>query len=298
MPLKRTPPKNLCDFGSAVIQHSESEPNIATQCDTPSAEISTTRKRKREEEELLMFRNEFMELFSSWKREQEARFSTILSAMEEIKGQNTEIRNSIDYMSLKYDELLAKIHKLEAEKNANCKQIEVLESKIESMEGSLRSTNIELSNIPKFPKENKENLISIIQEAAKLVGAPIGLTEIRNIYRINTRNENNKPIVVELTSALLREKVLKAVRKYNNEHKSNRLSTSHLHLDCPSRPVFISENLTFQKKKLFFAAREFAKINTFSFCWISQGKIYLRKKEGDPYIRINNESDLANINVE
>ncbi|CAG9793800.1 unnamed protein product [Diatraea saccharalis] len=213
MPMKRTPTKkNSSKCSSGTMQHSESAPNIAAKCELSAIENINQRKRKRGEDELQSFRNEFMEMFSSWKREQEVNYTNILSAIEEIKVQNSEIHKSIAFMSEKYDVLVEKIRTLENEKNSNHQQIAILESKMETLERSIRSANIELCNIPKLPNENHEKLLSIAQETARVVGVPIDKSNIRNIYRINSKNENNKPIIVELSSALLKEKILKAVK--------------------------------------------------------------------------------------
>ncbi|KAL4708006.1 hypothetical protein ACJJTC_010622 [Scirpophaga incertulas] len=61
----------------------------------------------------------------------------------------------------------------------------------------------------------------------------------------------------------------------------------------PSKPIFISENLTAKVKKLFYLSREFAKTHAYKFCWVTNGKIFLRKKENGTLSRIERESDLA-----
>ncbi|CAB3231713.1 unnamed protein product [Arctia plantaginis] len=72
----------------------------------------------------------------------------------------------------------------------------------------------------------------------------------------------------------------------------NKLSTEHLRLGGPAKPVFVSENLTPKMKRLFFLARDFASSNQYRYCWVTNGKIYLREKQGAPHIMIKSESNL------
>lgn len=69
--------------------------------------------------------------------------------------------------------------------------------------------------------------------------------------------------------------------------------TSHIKLNGPSKSRYISEYLTFNAKKLYYLARDYA--NHFSYCWTSNGGMFLRKFEGSFIIKINSEGDLASV---
>lgn len=85
------------------------------------------------------------------------------------------------------------------------------------------------------------------------------------------------------------------MRKYNKDHPECKLNTSHLKLEGASKPIFIAETLTTKGNRLFFLARDFAKANKYIYCWTSYGKVYLRKIEGSPLIRINEDADLIEL---
>lgn len=305
MPLKRTPPSALtltsslshcvsdsnisdslamhvADGHSLDSEHAVSDPNI------------TMRKRKREDD---IGRSEILEMFSILKKEQDERFAALMNKVQSGINTNTEqykdITCSIDFLGQKYDELMKKINILEEEKTADRKYINFLEHRIEQMDKNFRSTSIEIRNVPKNKNgETKEDLRNIIINVGQALNVPFQSTEIRDVYRINTKKESNQPIVAELSSVFTRDKIITSVKTYNKKYSASKFSTSNLKMAGPPKPVYISENLTMATKKLFFQSREFAKANCFKYCWTSRGKIYLRKADGAPYIRVNNENDL------
>ncbi|KOB65182.1 Zinc finger DNA binding protein [Operophtera brumata] len=84
-------------------------------------------------------------------------------------------------------------------------------------------------------------------------------------------------------------------RKFNKD--SSKFTTEHLHLSGPATPIFISENLTSKMKRLFYLAREAAKAKDYKFCWVSHGKIFVRRRENGPLVRFLSEADLEKLVV-
>ncbi|KAL0840717.1 hypothetical protein ABMA28_015905 [Loxostege sticticalis] len=268
---------------SADSEHSVSDPNM--------------RKRKRDEE---VTRSEILEMFSLLKKEQDEKFTALMNKVERGINTNTEqykdITCSIDFLGQKYDDLLKKINVLEEEKSADRKYINFLENRLDQMDRSLRSSCVEIRNVPKNTNgETKEDLRDIVNKVGQALNISFQSTEIRDVYRINTKKENNQPIVAELSSVFTRDKIIASVKNYNKNHQTSKFNTSNLKIAGPPKPVYVSENLTMATKKLFYQSREFAKANCFKYCWTSRGRIYLRRADGAPFIRVNNENDLSNI---
>lgn len=68
--------------------------------------------------------------------------------------------------------------------------------------------------------------------------------------RINTKDPNNKNILVDLTSVTPKGQLILKYKDYNNSNKTSKFSTETLHIKVPRKPVFISENLTRKMKYL------------------------------------------------
>lgn len=201
----------------------------------------------------------------------------------------------MDSMSQKYDEALQRLVLLEEVNNTQDKKIQFLENKIEILERNARVTSIELRNIPQSTKETKEDLRRIIENTAQALNVPLdSSSDIKDVYRISSKSEL-KPIIADFTTVFTRDRFLTSFKKFNKEHLSEKLSTATLSIGGPCKPVYISDNLTPKDRKLFFLAREFAKNSNYSFCWTSFGRIYLRRAEGSPQVRITSENDLEKL---
>jgi hypothetical protein len=292
MPLKRTPPHTNAFDSSSSLPHSESEPNLSIEFEQESSSSINVATRKRK---LEYVQQDLRELFLESKGEQDKKLAVILSAIEEVKSQNTEIRKSMDFLSEKYDQALKRIDDLEEEKKSTNKYIKHLEDRMEQLDRKSRSSCFEVRNIPKKSDETPDDLISLVQGIAKIVNVPIQPTDFRDLYRVKSRNTEKSPIVAELRSVLVRDNFMKSVRNYNNAHKENKLNYKQLNADGPAVPIFATDCLTFKSRKLYAAARDFAKNYNYTYCWTNYGKIYLRKKENLPLIRIECTEDLNKL---
>lgn len=309
MPLRRSPPQ-VATSSEALISpcHGGSEPSIPT-CDRDEIVLSdystnvTTRihKRRYDQEykaEWQSFKTEIMTTLKTWSDSQNNKIDQILTSVNEIREEYRELCKSVEFNSEKFDDIIASVAKLENERRVNLKYIESLENKLESVERSLKSSTIEIRNIPlNDTKETTEDLINVIKNVGKTVSVDVKTTGIRDIFRVNNKTDGYKPIIVEFTSKLTKDSMLAAVKKFNLVNKDSKLNTSHLQLKGPQTPIYVTETLTSNAKKLFYLCRQFAKEYKYTFCWVTHGRIFLRKAEGQKQIRIDSESDLTNLRV-
>ncbi|KOB62072.1 Zinc finger DNA binding protein [Operophtera brumata] len=280
MSLTRTPPsvQPSTSVPGAVpipqlLEHCSSEPSLASE---PATELGTPRGSTPN----MVFRN-------SKRKRVVCDDETLVCFMDEMKKMMSDFQAE---QSSKHEKLLAVVNGLEKERTVNFQYISSLESKVDSFERSARSTCIEIRNLPTSQPETKSSLVENVVQIGKILNVPMLTTEVKDIFRIKTKDPANKTVIVDFTSVLLKERFVSKYKKCNKEN--NRLTTEKLRISGPSKPIFISENLSTKLKKLFYLAREHAKANDFKFCWASNGKIFLRKREGGPLVRVNNESDL------
>lgn len=278
--------------------HFGSEPNLSTLSDAMQ-NITTRNASKRLRRE--SGSNEIVtsplrdDVIKSMITSQDTKLDAIMEFMRDMKSQINGVQDSLEFMSHKYEEILGRLHSLEQERKEEKKYIQTLEKKIEYLEKNNRITDIEIKNIPANSAENKIDLLNILKKTGEVLSVQIEQRDVRNIYRVSTAVPSNKPIIVEFNDILKKDEVMKSVKAFNKRHPSNKLNTSHLSLHGPQKPVFITESLTFKTKKLYAMARDFAKTRTYKYCWTSRGAVYLRLKEGDPAVRINDEEDLVNL---
>ncbi|XP_022830972.1 uncharacterized protein LOC111359610 [Spodoptera litura] len=275
---------------NTAIQHYDSAPDLRSIIEN----INERKKRKFDEGDI--YNTDIIkEMFAVLSRDQAARFDELQTTISCLKEQNVKLTQSVEMMSSKYDEFLSRISQLESDRRTDKKYIELLEDKIEYSERKSRSTGIEIRNIPKKTGETKHDLFNLINSVAKIADVDVNPECIKDIYRIKSRDSSH-PIMVELTTVLLKEKILNNLKSYNKTKRpGEKLNTGNLGFRGPTKPVYVSEALTTKTQKLFYLARTFQQQYKYLFCWTSHGVIYLRKEENAPHIKILSEKDIENL---
>lgn len=328
MSFHRTPPKTP----NPLLRQSQSvsEPDLSSPPRTLIAtdhNITVRNKRPRTENSpnpvtnelsrtLNDFKNEIMEMLASWKADNDERLSLwkaehdkalkgLLRDMGELKLQCAEIRKnhldmekSIKFTSKCYDEIKAGLTAFEKHKKENADRIEQLEKHILDQQLQSRPSTVEFRNIPLKVKETSEDLLNIVSAVGKVINVDVPKDCIRDLYRLPGKSATPRPIVAEFNSVTKRNEFLSNVRGYNKERPViEKLNTHSMGLVGEKKPIYVDEHLMPSKKKLFYDTRTLAKANKFS-CWISYGKIFLRKNPNDPNekpIQIRSEKCLLSL---
>lgn len=136
----------------------------------------------------------------------------------------------------------------------------------------------------------------MIGKLSSTIGVTLEATELRDVYRLPTKpDQANTALVAEFSSTLIRDNFLTAAKNHklaSIRYKTEQLNSSHLGLEGSNSDIYISEHLTPLASRLFFLAREFRKTMGYDYCWTSNGLVYLRKKQGEPYVLIKSEDQL------
>lgn len=276
---------------------SGSAPNLAT---IPTNEHVTLRKRKHDDENERVI-NDMQKLidshcknYESHSTKTDASLNALHHMMTELLKQNSEIKESIAFVSNQYEDMRSKLDSLESEKKTDREYIHRLEGRIENLERMLYNRKLEIKNIPLSSNKSEEELSLIVMNMAKAVGAPLQRSEIKEVYSTSKENKPSK-ITVDLTSTLTRDDIVKKARQFNSNNKQNKLSSKHLNMDGPATPVYVSDFLPPQTQHLFYLARKFSKEHNYSYCWTSAGRVFLRKSEIEKPILIKREADLVKL---
>lgn len=292
MSVQRTPPKEIS--GSAPNLY-----NVHYGVDEGALNNITLRQEKRKrgdvlEEEMKSFMVEMRKMLTLATDAQNQKFTLLHSVIEDIKKQNAEITKALDFMSMKYEEYKLKMDKNEEERKTQISYIKALETRVEQLERNARQSCIEIRNVPRNTSENKEHLINILKNIGTAIKSDILDSDIKDIFRYNAKSSPKLPITVEFTSVVRKEAFLESMRQYKRINKTV-LSTSQAKVDDRIEPIYISESLTPQNKKIYAMARKFSMENSYKFCWTTHGNIYLRKEEGSKAVRVFNEEDLNKL---
>lgn len=254
-------------------------------------------------------RNEMRDLFDSLKSEQKSRMDALdkrFTSFEKrldlkisaVHNSNNNVEKAVELFAEQLTSIQTKISSLESNRKELSTHIAFLDDKCDILEHSLRKPCIEIRNVPKRPKESKEDLYSSVFGLIKALNTSLELAEVRDIYRIPVRSSKDcSTIIVELCNTLTKGKILYAAKKHNSVNRDNQLNSGHLGLDGLRTTIYLSEYLSSKNKKLHYLAREFAKSEKYAFCWTSSGRVYLRKKDGDSYVLVRSEEQLKEMAV-
>ncbi|CAG4944014.1 unnamed protein product [Parnassius apollo] len=173
--------------------------------------------------------------------------------------------------------------------------VKALPQRFNLVEQNIRESNLEINCVP---EHKTENLSTILTQIAKTVDSHIGDGDIHHVTRVaKLNNDSDRPRMVfaKLRSPRHRDAMLAAVAKFNKSKSKEKLSTQHLGMADPPKPVFVSEHLPPAIKFLHAAARLKAKKEDFKFVCVRNRRVFLRRNEYSPAIFIRNVECLDSI---
>lgn len=227
-----------------------------------------------------------------------SKIDELLCLKSEIEAVNTkmqEIHDSVEFLSSKYDSLLQEAATRDKNISALSSRAAILEDQVASQEATIqslrsemnaseqysRSSNLEIHGLPQNPGEN---LTATVSGLAAQLGIDAFLPgHVVSVHRLPGKGRKPAPVLVRFLSAGIRDSWLAGRKKLR-------------HLAQGKEPfIFFVENLTKYNRELFWATKSKAKEVDFKFVWVKHGRIYARKKEGDPILRITSLSDLSQL---
>ncbi|KAL0842376.1 hypothetical protein ABMA28_014497 [Loxostege sticticalis] len=292
-------------------------------CDSDLDNVNINqRKRKRMEDDIHMLFEQFSSKFSAklldFKNELESKItdvrtdinSVIKSDLDSIKTKLTTIevnqsqlfadmesmKSAINFQDNAQKELVKRVDRVCETSGTQGSDIARMQTQIRKLEFELndqqqrdRAFNLELTGVPERPKED---LTAYYCSIVKYLDVPSSASDIVHITRVRPINPvpgRPKAIVLKLNSRPLRDSILSAARAKKG------FQTSDIGIPGESKKIFVNEHLTPSNKLLHKNTREKARAAQFRFVWVRDGKIFARKNETSPTIRIMDSSDLRKI---
>lgn len=294
-------PDTLTSYGSDPQLPSNNTIEQIESSITPPNYVFHRNKRQREANvsptEFSCFKQEIKELITNLSIAQKREFAEISENLKDIRQTNSNIDSSISLLTTQNEEFRKKIEFLEQQSKKDREYISILEDKIEDLQKQTRKSSIELKNVPIKQKEGREDLIQMATSLATTIKLDMSVRDIKDIYRIKGKNSamKNTPVIVELTSNIMKTDLLKKAKKFNRENKA-KIQAKHLGFKTNEEtPIFISEQLTARGSRLYFLARDLTKTKKYKYCWTSFGKVYIRKDDSSKIIQILNEAQIHQL---
>ena len=168
------------------------------------------------------------------------------------------------------------------------------ELKVNELEQYDRRQNLIFEGVPQF---QNENVTEIILSLASKLDVNLTANDISIAHRLpvkrprlnsesNVTNRRHPGIIVRFIS-----------RQKRNEMYSNRMQAKHISdfLVQGTNKLYVNENLTQRRKRLFWLAKQKVKELNYKFIWTSNGQIFIREDEKADSLPIRTEYDLDNL---
>lgn len=215
----------------------------------------------------------------------------------------TDLSKRLDDFASKFLESVNRINVLESNQykiEARNSDLEIklseIEERLAQMSRQALKNDIEILGI----QETKgENPVSLVLVAARKVGVELNASDIDDATRVGPKNNSEdpnksasslpRPLVVRFTRKATRDNFLKTAKTKRS------LTSEDLAPGGPIRTVYVNERLTAEHRRLFREAKRCAGEHGYKFCWISNGCIYVKRKEGVPGKRIACYKDLLTM---
>lgn len=206
----------------------------------------------------------------------------------------SELEESVSFLSNQYDSVLeqaktgaeaaaahdAEIAALNATIQSQTEELHFLREAQNENEQYSRKCNLEIEGLP---KEENENLKAALSELAGKLQISFSISDVEAVHRLPSKKAN-PTVLVRFATVATKEAWFEARKKLRRLREAD-----------PDFNVLFNENLTKMNRDLYWRARVAAKQKGYKFCWATGGRIYAKKEDKAPRIRVSRESDINKI---
>lgn len=221
---------------------------------------------------------------------------------KQLKSLEADLGKSVENCHEKITELIKTV----SEQSSALKEFEklfdamkqentTLRAKVRSLEQQLDDTDqytrINCLEINGVPETNNENVVEIVQTIGKVLQVTVSAEDIDACHRLGPKQDGRRRgIIVKFVRRHMKEEMLRKRKIKRN------LNTSDIGMASgPAEVVYMNESLSPARRKVLNAARSLRKEQGFTFVWVKNGKVFLRKDEGSKAIMLTNMDQLTDL---
>lgn len=220
-------------------------------------------------------------------------------AIEKLKQEFTQTTDFLaaEQADLRKDITITndKIKHLEMENSKLSKELLVVGGRLKNLEKSSRSCNLEIQSVP---EGKQENLLNVLRNLCRVVGADIAdrdICSVRRVAKMNPSTNRPRNVLVTLTSERQRNDIISAFRSYNKTHKPEYFNSMHLGITGEKNKIYVVEHLSPETKELYAVTRRTAREQSYKYVWVKYGRIYARKTDDCAPIHITDKNCLLKL---
>lgn len=255
--------------------------------------IQNKRKRKNTEND---FRDEIKDMLNDWKRQQDTKdlelynkLKSMESQMSELTSSNIEYKKILETNVLAFNELKNRCGEISDQHKKALERIDTLEERLEAIERKGKERFMEINNIP---SDRNFDLKVTVENFHKLLGKSEVTKDINAISQ--SIKGKKKSIIIEYNDINAKQVVMNSGKAYNKAN-TLKLNTESIGIEGNRENIFISDLLTQTSKKIYFLVRGLKKSGKIKYCWISRGRVMLRKEDGNPAVQVKSVTQVQDL---
>lgn len=212
--------------------------------------------------------------------------------IRELQTEVREVKRSMDFINEKYEEE-KKRNKIMSDMFAEISQDnQILKERVHKLESVLNNQNLSKIKqnlcISGFPLngDNKKASPDDLVKLCTALNVPVTINDFEAIRQFNT--QNGIKVTVTLKNLELKNQILIA------RSKKGKINPVKCGLGTSEAPIFIDEELTKETYNLFKKAKALKELG-YKYVWHRNGKVLMRKNDGDNAVHIKNDAALNEL---
>ncbi len=150
--------------------------------------------------------------------------------------------------------------------------------KVDDIEQDSKLNNLRMVGIPEEEGEMlQQKVLEVVNEKLNL--QTICETDINMCYRLGKVNESRtRDLIV----------------RFNSREKRNLVYQCRRNMPRETQPIYINEDLTLWRNKLFYDARSLKKSGRLTAVWTQEGTIFIKTSESSDPVAVKTHSEMRN----
>lgn len=200
--------------------------------------------------------------------------------IDELKAICSEQRKDIDKC---FDD----IDGIKRENEVLRKTVSSLQQDINTIQQYSRKNTVDIQGIP---ESRSEVILQEVQKVAKALRFDLKSEMVDAVHRLSGGNSSrSRGVILKFVRRIDCDEFLRLAKVKNG------FPASSLGFESENR-VYVNPSLSQQNRELLFLARKAARDGAVKYAWYQNGRVLIRKKEGQPAIVVSSKEQLRNIN--
>lgn len=221
-------------------------------------------------------------------------YSLLCSESAVAKSRHDENTKSFEEVKENIKCLEKRVDRMEKYSDTVNEEIHRLKLTVNNLQQSAYCNELIIHGVPETEKNDDDLLttVQLILQQVQCLPAPV-IRAVKRFGKENQADKRNRPILLQLNHYSEKEALL--AKKKGVKVTCDKIIVNGKALGTSNESIFFDERLTQHTADLFRNARTLRKQQKLKFVWIRNGKLYIRKKDGDKANCINCQEQLDKI---